>query len=360
MHKDETMKESNYLDLESFEEEKLDRFKLGIYPVDTRLQDYEGDWDRGYLFIPEFQRQYVWNKTDASKFVESILLGLPIPNIFLYQEQYASKNIVIDGHQRIVTVVSFIKGNFIRGKNEGKQFNIAGTRGRWEGKSYKDLDEKTKFTFDNYVMRATVIQQLAPEGSDSSMYEIFERLNTGGKALNAMEVRMCVGLGNFTRLLSKLNEMPKWKKLFGRKEDSKRDLRSKDIELILRFFALHDRKYMTPMKNFLTSYVLSNKDASQKWLEEKEELFKKVVDRALALGEKPFHLSQRLNISVFDSIMVALASSNVSDEKVLKNLYAKLLENREYMEIVHVGRGTTETSLVRGRIQIAKEVFNNG
>lgn len=332
-------------------------FKLGIYPADTKLQDYERDWDRGYLNIPEFQRKYVWNKREAGKFIESILLGLPVPNIFLYQDAENSQNIVIDGHQRIITIVSFIKGKFIRGENFGKPFDIKGETGLWDKLTYDELDEDTKFKFNNYIMRATVIEQRSPD-NDSSIYHIFERLNTGGKTLRTMEVRMCMGLGKFTRLLSDLNELEKWRKLLGK---DKIDPRFRDIEYILRFFVLQElgQEYSSPMIKLLTKYILVNKNKDSKWIEEKRKIFEEALDKALILEDKPFHINQVFNLSAFDSIMVALANSNISDEESLKSSYKKLLENEKYMEIVQQGRSTTNTKIVKERLEIAEEAFGN-
>lgn len=357
----------------SEEVKKIESFDIDISPDNITLREYEEYFSAGYLDIPEFQRPYIWDKNTASSFIESILLSLPVPNVFLYRSKKYKSDLIIDGHQRIITVVSFIKGEFVDGKNKGEIFKLTKKAGYWEGRTYESLDDRAKDRFNNYIMRATVIEQFKPN-DDTSMLYVFKRLNTGGKPLNSMEIRMCSEFGKFTKLLKKLNELPKWRALLGQKDPNQR---LKDAELILRFFALHEigQEYSSPMGKALDKYISDHKEESDEWLKEKEKLFIKTVNKALMLKEKPFHVikevsnpeqkeaeekkkkHKRLNLTVLDSIMVALADSNFSEEESLKSAYDKLFKRNDFLEIIYKREGTAGTYSVRDRLRIAREEF---
>src|SRR5690606_38523425 len=141
--------------------------------------------------IPPFQRNYVWDVVKASRLIESFLLGLPVPGVFLYKEKKTNRLQVIDGQQRITSALRFFAGAF-----EDRVFRLKGVQSRWDGKAFEELDEADRFQLSDTVLRATVVQQLDPD-DDSSVYHVFERLNTGGVNLNPMEVRKCVYFGAY-------------------------------------------------------------------------------------------------------------------------------------------------------------------
>ena len=86
-------------------------YEITSYPADITLQGYVDKWEKKQLLIPEFQREYVWDQVKASKLIESFLLGLPVPNVFLYQDRITKKQSIIDGQQRIRSVIMFFKGD---------------------------------------------------------------------------------------------------------------------------------------------------------------------------------------------------------------------------------------------------------
>lgn len=324
-------------------------FEIMNYPADTTLKGYKELWENKQIKIPSFQRQYIWDQVRASKLIESFLLGLTVPSVFLYKERQGSKYLVIDGHQRIQTIISFFDGLF-----KNKKFILKGISPRWTGKSFKDLTEKDRFTLDTAVMRAIIIQQLKPD-DNSSIYQIFERLNTGGINLNPMEVRMCVSEGKFVNMLIELNENIKWRQLLSRSKDP----RSKDKEFILRILALHDRgnKYAKPMRKFLDQYIDDNRNPDDKIINFKKESFLKAVKKADYLNSKPFHLYNKLNLALMDSALVALMKSPLNDKNKLRDAYKKLLDNKEYIELVTYDASNKQRTAER--LRIAKNAFNN-
>ena len=322
-------------------------FEIMNYPADTTLNGYKEQMDNKQLVIPKFQRKFIWDQVRASKLIESFLLGLPVPGVFLFKERNSPQYLVIDGNQRINTVVSFFKGLI-----KDRKFKLKGVSSKWEGKSYEDLNEDEQFKLSTAVMRATIIQQLNPK-DQSSIYYIFERLNTGGVNLNPMEVRMCVSEGSFTELLKELNTLLGWRKLIQRPKENPR---ARDIELILRAFALHERsdEYDKPMKKFLNDYIGDNKSKDEICIEEKRLLFSKAIEKIKEL-EKPFHLKGKLNYAVLDSILVALMDSPLTENQEIKDAYQALVKKDDYIEAT--SKNTSDKSEITKRIQITKSIF---
>lgn len=200
---------------EQYDEEQSPAIEFEIlnYPADTTLKGYRQQFEDGLLIVPNFQRRFVWDQVKASKLVESFLIGLPVPGVFLYKPRQGVGFQVIDGHQRITSVVAFQKGVI-----GDRKFTLKGVNKKWEGKSFDSLSEAERFKVEQSVMRATIIQQLDPH-DDRSIYMIFERLNTGGVNLNPMEVRRCVYHGEFLETLDKVNKDADWRKCLGTKVD---------------------------------------------------------------------------------------------------------------------------------------------
>ena len=123
--------------------------------------------------------------------------------------------------------------SFYGGLFQGKEFVLEKVQERWLGKSYKTLDADDRRRLDDSIIHATIVRQEEPSEDQSSIYLIFERLNSGGTFLQPQEIRVALYHGEFVSLLSSLNNNPRWRILYGRKSP-----RLKDIELILRFFAL--------------------------------------------------------------------------------------------------------------------------
>ena len=325
-------------------------FEIMNYPADITLKGYKDQWDNKQLTIPSFQRQYIWDQSRASKLIESFLLGLIVPTVFLYKERQGSEHLVIDGQQRIRTIINFFEGVF-----GSKKFELKGVSPRWEGKSFKELTEEEQFKLQHTVMRAVIIQQLNPK-DNSSIYHIFERLNTGGINLNSMEVRMCVSEGKLVDMLVELNKNAQWRQLLNKPEEN---LRSRDKEFILRILALHDKgvEYTKPMKKFLNKYISDNKNPSEEKINLKKESFLKVLKKASYIKEKPFHLHNKLNLALMDSVFIALMKSPVDDRESLRSAYKKLLENKEYIDLVEYDASNKQRTA--DRLRIAKKAFNH-
>ena len=328
------------------EESTFKSYEILNYPADTTIKGYKELWDTDQLIIPDFQRNFVWDQVKASKLIESFLIGLPVPGVFLYKTRDANSYMIIDGQQRIQSVVQFQKGLF--GENK---FRLKGVAEHWNGKTFEELDDKDKFTLASSVMRATIIQQLSPD-DNSSVYHIFERLNTGGVNLNPMEVRKCISYGPFISRLEKTNSASSWRTCLGK---PKVDKRLRDVELILRCLAIYQthQKYEKPMKGFLNEFaeLMRNKeDEADKLLG----LFLDACGRiSNELAPKPFHLRNRLNYGVLDSLLVALMTH--PNAKNLQTKVDRLKTDEDYIKSATFN--TSDASVLKSRIDKALSVF---
>lgn len=290
---------------------------------------------------------YVWDRIKASKLVESFLLGLPVPGTFLYKERVKAGYLIIDGQQRITSLIRFIKGTF-----EETVFRLKNVHPRYEGKAFADLSEEEQFKLKGQTLRATIIQQIDPQ-DDTSIYQVFERLNTGGVNLNPMEVRQCVSYGPFVEALKEMNRVESWRQVIGQ---PKIDKRLRDVELALRCLALSEKgeDYEKPMKGFLNKYMEARRGDDDDYAELIDN-FRRTSDYILAqLGEKPFHLRGRLNYGALDSIMAA-ALADVAP-KDLKARFSALREDAEYDAAITYN--TSDESVVEVRLTKAIEYLS--
>lgn len=327
-------------------------------PADYTLETLHQKWRNRDIVIPKFQRGYVWKAPQASKLIESFLMGLPVPPVFLATDE-SEKSVVIDGMQRLVTVFSYLDGAYpINSDFKGKKFEIVGINenSRLCGKTFLDLGEDDQRRLKNAVLRATIVKQNSPTNDNSSMYEIFERLNTGGTSLEAQEIRNGVYMGSLNELLGKLNADKDWRDILGKPRD---DPRMKDREMILRYMALfhEEASYAPPMKKFLSNFMARHKNPSDEFLNREEQRFTNVT-RAIrnTLGSKPFNNEYgQLRAPLFDSIFVAFAHNSNRRPDDIKERFRRLRGDPEFVK--HTGRSTTSAGSVKGRLARAREIL---
>lgn len=300
-----------------------------------------------------FQREFVWTKPQADRFVESLLLGLPVPGIFLVKESNG-KHLVLDGQQRLKTLQSFYGGIF-----QGKEYVLEAVQEKWVAKTYATLHADDRRRLDDSIIHATIVRQDEPTDDQSSIYLIFERLNSGGTFLQPQEIRVALYHGQFATLLSKLNLSTRWRALYGKKS-----ARLKDLELILRFFALryYAERYARPMKDFLNRYMAANRAFAKQSESELRSLFDSTVEVIHDhIGPRAFRLRNAVNAAVVDSVMVAIAArleyGSISNPLEVKSAYDALLAKADY--IAAVTRATADEENVKTRLKVAKEAFAN-
>ena len=337
------------------------KYEISTYPADYTLEVLCNKWRKGDITIPDFQRKYVWDVYQASRLIESFMLGLPVPPVFLYIDK-DSKSLVIDGQQRLKSIFLFcgvLGGTPLHSKEEKLlNFSLKGLpeSSPWHNKSYAEFTQEDQTKLDDCVMRATIVKQINPN-DNTSIFHIFERLNTGGTLLTNQEVRNCIYAGTFNDCLLELNKYANWRKVFTNQTES---IRQMDVELILRFFALRDgiSEYVKPIKEFISAYMaksdIRNMDSDK--VDSYKNIFYRTVDAIIEnLGSKPFHVRRGLNNAVCDSIMVAFSNNLDNIPADIKERYAKLCMDESY--IVCTTKSTNDVNNVKTRIAKAEEIL---
>ncbi len=287
---------------------------------DPEIDSLHRKFKRGRLDIqPEFQRQFVWDNTKSSRLIESILLDIPLPVIYLSEEP-DGKTYVIDGQQRLTSLFSFIDGKH----PDGKTFKLSKMTvfPDLNGKTFKDLGDDLQEKITDYKLRTVTFLK----ASDQNLkYEIFERLNSGSVSLNDQELRNCIYRGDYNDLMKELSKDADFRYLLGLQRPDKR---MKDVELVLRFAAYYHATYLnykSPMKNFLNKEAEKYRNASPDELNEVRKAFKNschiikslLADRAFKRYYKGTEVDpdgywekQKFNASLYDIMMGLFAKTD--------------------------------------------------
>ena len=342
-----------------------DLFKIQSWGADLSFRELISRYDEDELVKPELQRHYVWDKSEASRFIDSILLGLPVPSIFLAKTKN-EKLLIIDGYQRIMTVRDYVKGVFSKDGNVFKLSRTDKIHDRWKGKAFVELEEKEQRKIRNTTIHAIIFMQRSPENGDTSLFQVFERINSSGRTLLPQEIRNCVYQGPINTLILSLNNNEKWRILFGK---DNRDDRMRDVEYILRFLALsstdllfsEDAPSRISLKKYLNQFMDNYNDDS--YIENFQKSFNDSVDIAMTLfGETAFHnlsatnpdqFVNRFSPTVFDSVLIAINLANsrgipIQDTEVCQAEKIHLLKDSDYQKIL--SQETMRTPNIRLRI----------
>lgn len=333
------------------------RASLTNYGADYTIDSIQDRFAKNKLTIPDFQRRYVWSIKDASRFIESLILGLPVPGVFLAQSG-KDPLMVIDGQQRLVSIRYFYDEIFCQ-NDKREVFKLKGVQQELEGLTYSTLSEDDRATLDNSVIHATIIKETPGDDNyESSIYMVFERLNTGGLKLQPQEIRACVYPGEFNRVLGALTENPDWIKIY-----KKRNPRKKDEELFLRFFAFYYADYNKKgLKLFLNDFMSKNRNLKIFDEEALTNIFASTI-RVIAngIGENAFRRGSSINAAIFDSVMYGIAKRIDAGGEInlnqVKERYEALMNDPEF--ISSTTTDTSSTEAVKIRFQKAKEYFEN-
>ncbi len=255
---------------------------------------------------PDFQRHFVWDTVRSSRLIESVLIRVPLPIIYLAEEE-DGKESVIDGQQRLTSFFNFIDGKFpLRGLRVEVDLN---------GKKFVDLDKARQRTIRKTAVRTITIRS---ESDKDLKFDIYERLNTGSVALNDQELRNCVYRGPYNELLCELASDEDFKLAVGLKGLERR---MRDVELVLRFAAFSHTSYLNyrpSMKRFLNNDMEEYRNISNQQAAELRQAFRKSVQLVRTLlGRHAFRRFYRgearnpcgswegkqLNISLYDMLM---------------------------------------------------------
>lgn len=301
--------------------------------------------------ISGFQRGFVWSKPQMDRFIESLLLGFPVPGVFFVQEPDNSL-LVLDGQQRLRTLAAFY-----RGIHRDRIFKLDQVEDQFVGITYETLNAEDRRRLDNTFIHATVVGW-APGRNSEAVYQIFERLNTGGTNLQPHEIRVALFHGEFVSLLRTLNDTAAWRTLYGN-----RSIRLKDQELILRFFALwlDGTNYSRPLKTFLNDFLEANRHLDGWPVEDRESLFIAITEAIVAgLGKGAFRIGNAVNAALCDAVMVGVAdrfaSGPLANTLGMRDAYESLLADESFRNAIT--RATADEDSVELRLRLAKKAFS--
>lgn len=369
-------------DEEVVEDESVDDDATLTPPAEPSLSYFGADFDvaglvrryeEGDIFVPQydpdqtegstlegFQRPHVWTAKKMEAFIESLLLGWPVPSIFLVLDT-DQRYLVLDGQQRINTLVHFYRGQF----PDGKPFVLQDVAENLKFSSFETLTREDRRRLDNTFIQATVIEPRGSDGPDS-VYRLFGRLNSGGMSLTPQEIRVALYRGKATDLIRNLNHNPDWRTMFGPPNK-----RLKDHELILRGLAMlevvqaidgnwddpdRSKAYKPPISEFLNSYLLRHRELSQSDALRLTSAFASachVLEQAM--GTEGLRFTGSINAAHVDAMLAALMDLATRDihpaPAAIAKAVAALRRSSDYA--TYVTKSTSHRDSVLGRLRLA-------
>jgi hypothetical protein len=298
-----------------------------------------------------FQRPFVWTKTQMDRFIESLLLGYPIPGIFLVQQK-DRRYLVLDGQQRLRTLAAFYKGVVDR-----REFSLQSVAQRFRGLTFETLNPEQRRLLGNTFIPATIVQTLPSDGALDAVYQVFERLNSGGTQLTPHEIRIALFAGEFVNWLTQLADSAEWRNLYG---PPARHLR--DQELILRIIALNvtPGTYKRPLKKYLNDVMADNRDLSDLNVHSLEERFK-IAAGLLTMGPGPSILrpgGSAVNAALTEALFVGLMRRLEIDTPTVDDVREQSLKLASNPDMAsYTVRATADEESVRKRLALATQAF---
>jgi hypothetical protein len=264
--------------------------------------------------------------------------------------------LVVDGQQRLLSLRNFYDGIW---EPTRREFVLKGVDPNYEGRSYKALRDEDRRRLDDAILHVTVFKQDEPSEDQSSVYQVFERLNSGGKKLTPQEIRSAVHhSGGMREMLQSLNQNKEWRAIYGQQEDA----RMRDQELILRALAFYYEadKYKSPLVSFLNGFMGRHKDLEKGQSDDMTRVFSNTIHVIFeSIGATAFRPTRVLNAAVFDSVMVGLARrlsfAPITDAAAFKLAYDTLMTDQAFLDAC--GRGTAGEERVKTRIELATAAF---
>lgn len=295
---------------------------------------------------PEYQRHFIWDEVRQSQLIESILLGIPVPSLFMATNKDSSWE-VIDGVQRLTTIVNFIGDDkTIKKVNKGcEKLKLKGLEklDSLNNESYENLPKSLQYMFLTRPIRVTVLN----DRSDFSLrYDLFERLNTGGVSLHPQEIRNCVYLGEFNDFIQHCSENLDFKNVVKLTKNAERTGNLE--ELVLKFFAYYEwrENFVHSVKDFLNDYM-AEKTASFKNKAEFKRIFETTFQTLNQLLPEGIVRGNRKNITplvLFEAISVGVADALDEGIQINGQRLQKLLDDETLNKL------TTGATNSRGKL----------
>lgn len=316
-------------------------------------------YEKGILNItPDFQRDLVWKPAAQTRFIDSLIKQLPIPSMCFSLDYKTQKWQVIDGLQRMSSIIRFLEDKAWR------LSNLDDIDKKLSGKKvtdFRDEDSENHVLYqrlENLTLPITVLRcDHSKKNHLEYLFTIFHRLNTGGTKLNNQEIRNCIFSGSLNTLIKKLNENINWSSI-NKLEDVK-DQRFKHVEMILRFFAFSDELgcYKGVLSKFLNEYMSKNRNPTNKFLDQKEKLFTRTVK---LINEHRLQGREKIGTSTLEALLVGVSSNidklEAEDIKSIQARYEKL-RSHPSLSTEFLSEGVAQKAKVEARIKSSIEIF---
>lgn len=320
-------------------------------------------YEKGQLDInPEFQRGEVWTPRAQTLFVDSLMKQLPIPSMCICLDINTQKRIVIDGLQRISTIVKFLKP-----KSSWKLSDVEDVDPRIANKTVADIKNNAPSlyeTLENLSIPITVLRcDLSKKEHMEYLFQIFYRLNSGGNKLYNQEIRNCIYSGPFNNLLKQLAISPAWLEYSDKTEKQVLSGRFANEERILRFFAFYSayNEYKGRLAGFLNNYMNDNRFLNETEIGTFAGLFERTLHIINPYISSIVYISKSKNLT--DALLVGVAKNisilETKSSDVLEAMFRDLTAEPEFAED-SVKEDLGGTSKVKNRIEKAIEVFSRG
>lgn len=311
--------------------------------------------DKDIRLDPDYQRNYVWDNKKASMLIESIILNVPIPVIYVSQEEDDSWS-VIDGLQRLSSLKRFFDGKFkLSGLEILSDLNKS---------DITTLNPKALRMLKNGLLRVIMITH---DSNEEIKYDVFMRLNTGSVHLTEQELRNCLYRGTLNKFLKEVVQNQKWLALMGLKEPHKR---MADREMVLRFLAIWKNwdnengvlnGYKGRMKSFLNAFMNDHKEIKGQEANEWKQQFEVTVEKVYQVyGEYAFKRQgldgmreKTINRAIIDVIMLSATQHSMNElmanrDRIAKRFLEMTNNDVEFRNSIKIG--TSDTKVITSRL----------
>lgn len=307
---------------------------------------------------PDFQRDVVWNNNSKTRFIDSLMKQLPIPSMCIGLDYNTDKRIVIDGLQRISTIIDFLDE-----KNENwKLAKLDDIDEKISNKTVKEIKEKNKKLFDRvktFTIPITIIRcDFEKISHKEYLFTIFHRLNTGGNKLNNQEIRNCIYEGTFNNFLKNFVNTNSWKILLNIKPN--RIYRFSNEELLLRILAFYSEleKYEGILSKFLNHFMFNKRKITDLELDNYRSLLNNTCDIILKITDN--QKLENTNKAFVEALFIGIASNleNLKDMSIpkLKSRYEEFRSLKE-LSLQNLQEGLLSKQKVLKRINSSINIF---
>lgn len=316
-------------------------------------------YQKGQIEIsPDFQRGEVWRNSAQTLFIDSLIKQLPIPSMCISLDMSSQKRMVIDGLQRISSIIKFLdqQKDWKLSKSDDVDSRISGRK----VSEIRNENAKLVEVLENVTIPITVLRcDYNKEEHMKYLFQIFFRLNSGGNKLYNQEIRNCIFQGSFNTLLKELARTPEWCRFANTDQGKVDKARFNNEERILRFFAFYESRsnYKGKLASFLNSYMNENKNLD----DDKIERFRNLFVETLVVSNKLREKVDSKNVA--EAVMIGIASNletlENKDPETLDQMYRRLLEQPSF-SAEEMKEGLSSEEKVNGRIDSAIEAFSRG